>query len=195
MFLNCHTYYSLRYGTIRPEELVREAKRNGARALVLTDINCTTGIFDFVKACQEENIKPIAGIEFRVEKQLKYIGIARNNKGFQELNDFLTQHQLAGTVLPELAPAFINCYVIYPLGRKQLHELLENEFTGITLHDLRNFSLNKNVVLEKAVVLHPLTFKDPSDFNLHRQLRAIDHNALLSKLLPGQCAGSNEHFI
>ena len=42
MYLNCHSYYSLRYGTIPVEELVAQAAEMGIEAMALTDINVTT---------------------------------------------------------------------------------------------------------------------------------------------------------
>lgn len=39
MYLNCHSYYSLRYGTMSVEELVQKAKTAGAETIALTDIN------------------------------------------------------------------------------------------------------------------------------------------------------------
>ncbi|MFN6946225.1 MAG: PHP domain-containing protein, partial [Cytophagaceae bacterium] len=47
MYLNCHSWFSLRYGTFSPEELVAEALDKGAEALALTDINNTSATFDF----------------------------------------------------------------------------------------------------------------------------------------------------
>ena len=52
MFLNCHTYYSLRYGTLSPEELVERAKRWGIATLALTDINNTSCACEFVRRCR-----------------------------------------------------------------------------------------------------------------------------------------------
>jgi DNA polymerase III alpha subunit len=43
MYLNTHSYYSLRYGTMSPERVVEEALRNEIKALALTDINNTMG--------------------------------------------------------------------------------------------------------------------------------------------------------
>ena len=65
MYLNCHSYYSLRYGTMAVETLVEEASRLGIGTLALTDINNSTGMVDFVRSCNDHGIHPIAGIEFR----------------------------------------------------------------------------------------------------------------------------------
>ena len=64
MYINCHSYHSLRYGTIPLDDLIEKAVACGLTAMALTDINTVTGIYDFITACKNVNIKPIVGIEF-----------------------------------------------------------------------------------------------------------------------------------
>ena len=59
MYLNCHTYYSLRYGTIQPEELLVLASENHLQTLALTDINTTSACLDFVRLSKKHHIKPV----------------------------------------------------------------------------------------------------------------------------------------
>ncbi len=193
MYLNCHSYYSLRYGTLPLDKLVQTAVDHGIETMALTDINNSMGVVDFVKECGKKGIKPIAGIEFRDGNELLYIGLARNNEGFRELNDFLSRHNIGGTPLPHRAPPFEYSYVIYPFGKVSLHELCENEFTGIRTSDLnRLLSSEYRHHPEKLVALCPVTFTDEKGYELHRNLRAIDNNTLLSKLLPFQVAAPDE---
>jgi len=117
MYLNCHSYYSLRYGTLPVDKLVEIALTNRIDSLALTDINNSMGMVDFVKACNKSGVKPVAGVEFRNENELLYIGIARNNDGFKELNEFLSHHNINKITLPHEAPEFSNVYVIYPFGK------------------------------------------------------------------------------
>ena len=81
MFLNCHSFHSLRYGTLSVEELVQQAHSLGIKELVLTDINTITAIYDFKKECEKVGIKPIAGIEVRKENKLLYIAITKEFSG------------------------------------------------------------------------------------------------------------------
>ncbi len=131
MIINAHSYYSLRYGTIPVKELVSKAALLGIKTLALTDINNTTGIIDFVKACKQNGIKPIAGIEFRSNGLLRYIGLAVNNEGFRELNEFLSQHNLEEAPLPERPPDFANVFIIWPLNNIPRHRLRDHEHIGI----------------------------------------------------------------
>jgi len=196
MYLNCHSYYSLRYGTLPLDQLVKKAADSGIEAMALTDINNSMGIVDFVKECGKKGIRPLAGIEFRDGNKLLYIGIARNNTGFKELNDFLSYHNIQGIPLPERPPSFTHCYVIYPFGRLPVASLNQNEFTGIRPAEL-NLLLSSEYRYrqEKLLVLCPLTFTDEHGYELHRNLRAIDNNILLSMLTPSMVAPPDEMMI
>nr|WP_311195771.1 PHP domain-containing protein [Antarcticibacterium sp. 1MA-6-2] len=86
MFLNCHTYYSLRYGTFPVEDLCELARAQNVQSLAVTDINNTSACLKFIKIASEYNITPLIGIDFRNGVQQQYVGIAKNNKGFNQLN-------------------------------------------------------------------------------------------------------------
>ncbi|MCU7614361.1 DNA polymerase III subunit alpha [Chryseobacterium sp. GMJ5] len=182
MFLNCHSFHSLRYGTLSVMELVRQADKLGIKELVLTDINTVTAIYEFKKACEDKGIKPIAGIEVRKQNKLLYIAVAKEFSGIGEVNKILTAYNCDGAELSETAPEFKNVFIIYPI--KNMPETLkENEFIGIREEEL-NLLIRpefKNKI-DKMVVLQPVTFSTKKEYNLHRILRAIEQNTLLSKL-------------
>ncbi len=200
MYLNCHSYYSFKYGTMSSEQLLQEARRKGISCLALTDINNTTGILDFFrlakKFAEEYKVKPVAGIDFRNGNEQQFVGIAKNHNGFYELNKFLTACSLKGeTIIPENLPEFENAFVIHPFG-SSFRTLKENEFIGIKISYLNKlqFSKWKNHP-DKLVLLHPVTFRNKIDFNTHRLLRAIDKNTLLSKLDVSEQAQPNEIML
>ena len=193
MYLNCHTYYSLHYGTFSISDLLNLAIRNGVQTIVLTDINTTMGIPEFVKEAELKGIKPIAGCEFRNEDDLLFIGLAKNREGLKELNDWQTEHNLQEKTYPANAPEFKHVYVIYPFGRKLPNELRENEFTGIKASQLNKLLTSEyRKRLDKLVVWQPVTFKNQTGKFLHKALRAIDHNVLISKLQENQFASQLE---
>ena len=168
----------------------------GIRALALTDINNSMGIIDFVRECRKQAIKPIAGVEFRNGDQLMYIGIARNNKGFSELNEMLTLHNMEGTAYPVDAPVFNHAFIIYPVGTKLVARLRENEYLGVRLSQvprLLHSKLRKHQ--DKLILMQPVTFSDETTYYVHKNLRAIDHNELLSKLMPENFAAHDEIMI
>jgi len=195
MYLNCHSYYSLHYGTLSINELLDLAILNGFRTIALTDINTTMGIPEFVMEAQKKKIKPIAGCEFRNDDDLLYIGLAKNREGLKELNDWQTEHNLQEKSYSADAPEFKHVFVVYPFGKKSVGELRENEFTGIMgkqLNKLLRSEYRKNQ--DKLVVWQPVTFKNKEGQFLHKILRAIDHNVLISKLQENQFASDMENM-
>lgn len=196
MLLSCHTYHSHKYGTISPKELLEQARAKGYDALAITDINNTSACIDIVRMAPEYGIQALVGIDFRNGVQQQYIGIAKNNDGFRELNEHLTYHLHSGEQIPERAPAFSNAYAIYPFGKIEYASLRENEFVGIKPAELKRlpFSDWKNRQ-DKLVILHPVSFLSKRDFNAHRLLRAIDNNTLLSKLPVSEQASQDELMI
>ncbi|WP_431107722.1 DNA polymerase III subunit alpha [Winogradskyella poriferorum] len=187
MYLNCHTYYSLRYGTFSEIELLELAKENNVDVLALTDINNTSACLNFIRKSKEFNIKPVIGIDFRNGNDQLYVGIAKNNEGFRELNQYLSYHSEKGLKLPEV-PIFSleNCYVVYPFEKVlELEKTVfkENEFIGVSVDELRKLRFSRVLSFrEKLVVQQQVTIRNKRDFNAHRLLRAIDKNCLLSKL-------------
>jgi DNA polymerase-3 subunit alpha len=163
--------------------------------LALTDINCTTGVFEFVQLCLKHDITPIVGIEFRRDNKLLYIGLARNKEGFRELNTFLTHHNLNKEPLPDKAPDFDNVAVVYPSHNIPV-QLKEHEYIGIRPSDLNKHSIKlQKGELKKAVVLQPVTYINQEGRELHLRLRAIGNNTLLSMLTQDMTGGMDEYMV
>lgn len=182
MYLNCHSFHSLRYGTIPLMDLIQQAVASNVKAMALTDINTVTGIYDFIKACNEVGIKPLVGMEFRSNNQLRYIGLAKNAEGLAEMNRFLTKHNFENTTLPLEAPEFYDVFIIYPFENVPA-VLKGNEYIGIRPEQLPKLYLQEWKNKQgKMVILQPVTFRTKREFNLHKILRAIDTNVILSKL-------------
>jgi len=182
MYLNCHSYHSLRYGTIPLDKLIEQAVLHDVKAMALTDINTVTGIYDFIRACEKNGIKPLVGMEFRYNHQFRYIALAKNAKGLAEMNRFLTEYNFSGETLPLRAPEFNETFVIYTLENAP-ETLYENEFIGVRPEEVSSLltSKHKNKIA-KMVILQPVTFSCKREYNLHKVLRAIDTNIILSKL-------------
>ncbi|WP_294959793.1 DNA polymerase III subunit alpha [uncultured Flavobacterium sp.] len=195
MFLNCHSFHSLRYGTIPLDDLIRQAADCGVTAAALTDINTVTGIYDFIKGCEASGIKPLVGIEFRCRHKFRYIGLAKNAAGLAQMNRFLTDHNFSGAPLPEKAPSFESVYFIYTLENAPA-QLSENEYIGIQPDQLgRLFMPELKKKISRMVIFQPVVFRTKREYNLHRILRAVDLNELLSKLGPEDCCKKSDVMI
>lgn len=196
MYLNCHTYYSLNYGTFSEAELLALAEAHGVRALALTDINNTSAAMNFVRLARMQGIRPVVGIDFRNGNQQQFVALAQNNEGFRELNAFLSGHLHSGKPIAPDAPAFDNAYTIHPFEKVLKEERTrfgEREFIGVSLGELGKLRFSRyRDEHDRLVLMQPVTFRNRKDFNTHRLLRAIGLNTLLSKLPQSEQGGPDD---
>ena len=196
MYLNCHSYYSLRHGTIAPEELIEWAKEHKLSQLALTDINNTSACLETIRLAKQHQIRVIPGVDFRMNHQQRFILLAKSTEGFVNINAYLSDllHEPRFT-LPDTAPVLKDSFVIYPYAIGHQFELKPHEYLGVSPTDLNRipFSVWKNQQ-HKLVALQSMSFRHQKDFNTHRLLRAIDCNTLLSKL-PSDQQSSPTHCL
>ncbi len=182
MYLNCHSYFSFKYGTMSIQQLVKEAQSKGLETFALTDINCTAGVFPFLQEMKNKQMHPVIGIDFRNGTKQQYIGLARNHHGFFALNKHLSFYKKKKIPFSNRAPEWAHCAVIYPFSQSPF-PLREGEYLGLAPSQIKKalHSEWKNQK-EKWVLLQPVTFCSQLSFNIHRLLRCMDLNILLSKL-------------
>jgi len=194
MLLNLHSYYSLRFGTLSLQDLVSGMLAGGYDTAVLTDINNSSGSLDFIKLGRTAGLNLLAGMEFRNGDQLCFITIAKNEQGFREINEYRTKLNMENRPTPERSPDFEQVFVIYPFSKLNVFPLRDNECIGIRPSERTRAQLLDRKVLDRCVILAPVSFRK-ADYTLHRQLRAIDNNLLISQLGNEQIAADDEVFI
>ncbi len=150
---------------------------------------------------------PTSSVEKIKSSTPEYIVIAKNNRGLESINRFLSYHNREEKRLPPRAPEFNEAFVIYPFGKLEPDILRENEYIGVHRHDLINYANHplREDYAYKFVMLHPVTMLPPEknkngklvyrDHNAHRLLRCIAHNTLLSKLPEHLQAGNDEYML
>ncbi|WP_293906086.1 DNA polymerase III subunit alpha [Sphingobacterium sp. UBA5670] len=194
MLLNLHSNYSLRYGTISLEELIRQMMSNGYDCGVLTDINNSSASIDFIQKGRKSGLNLLAGMEFRQGDELRFVAIAQNTAGFMEINEYRTKANEKEFSIPQRAPEFNHVFIIYPFGKIPVKELRDYEYIGIRPSERNLIILEPKSNYQRYVILAPVTYP-AEEFKLHCQLRAIDHNILFSQLQPHQAAAKDEVFI
>lgn len=195
MYLNTHSTYSLRYGTLSISELVQQARAADIPALALTDINNTTGVYDFILECLEHNIKPLIGIDFCTGSDQHFVALAMDREGFREMNELMSFVNINKAAIPSIAPEWHHCIVIYPMDKAPT-DLRPYEYIGVRADQLHRLKTSKwNSQQERVVIHHPVTHKSPQHYGLHAVLRAIDNNILLSDLTPAHVATRQECML
>ncbi|MEK7514495.1 MAG: DNA polymerase III subunit alpha [Patescibacteria group bacterium] len=107
--LHTHSHYSLLGALPKIPELVGEAKKNGMKALALTDSGNMYGAIEFYKECKKEGIAPIIGLDAYVaprgrkdrergvdDEIARLILLAKNKNGYQNLMRLVTASYLEG---------------------------------------------------------------------------------------------------
>ncbi|HEX3767228.1 MAG TPA: DNA polymerase III subunit alpha, partial [Puia sp.] len=86
-------------------------------------------------------------------------------------------------------------YCIFPFGSISVNELQAQEYIGVQISDINKlYPLSVQIHSHKYVIRYAVSFQDRNYYNVHRLLRAIDKNTILSKQDPGDLAGKNEMF-
>lgn len=92
--LHVHSEYSLLRSTAKINDLVVRAKSLGFSALAITDIDAMYGVIPFFKACKQNEIHPIIGVELgyapdnendTVREKDRIILLAENNEGYRSI--------------------------------------------------------------------------------------------------------------
>lgn len=196
MILNCHSYYSLRYGTLSLRELIQSAVELGIEKVVLTDINNSSAALDFIKLAQENGIKPLVGVEFRDKSGWLFTLIAESNEGFYQINHYLSSFLMQGKKFEKYPPKLCDVVCLYPIGAKRPKNLKENEYFGVLPHQCNQLIKYDKETLERCMALHTVTFQPKQKYyELHRILRAVDLNTTLPKLQDDQVAPKNQFFV
>lgn len=196
MYLNCKTFFSYRYGTFSTEQLVAAGTDAGASSLAITNINNTADAWDFVQYCHSAGIHPVLGTEIRNGDHFCYLLLAKNNTGFLHINRFLTEHLQAKKPFPARPVMDDSVWVVYALGMAAPAQLSLNELIGVQPTEVNKlFGIDLSAYSTKFVVRQPVTFQDRTFYSVHRLLRAIDKNIVLSKQEDKHKAAIHEYFM
>jgi len=176
------------------KEVLEESQAGGHTVIALTDINNTAMSLDFVRQAKEYNLRPVVGADIRNDANQHYILLAKKASGFREINGFLSNHLHQNEAYSIHAPTLKDTLVIYPFSNK-LRDLKANEYMGVSPKDLPHLPFSEwKEHQSKLVVLQTASFRNKKDFNIHRLLRAIDKNKLLSKLAKEEQASFEDQY-
>lgn len=80
--------FTLMKSTIRIADLMQDLKKKGYTSCALTDHHVLFGAASFIKACKENGIKPIVGMEVNVlyhEESVPFLLLCKTNTGYRHL--------------------------------------------------------------------------------------------------------------
>jgi len=198
--LHVHSNYSFCRGASKIEDLVDAALARGMSAMALTDINGVYGLVWFLQYAAERGLRPIVGSELRTKTERATL-LARNRQGYETLCRIISQRLMEPDFC--LSKALIEgCDNLFVLSDQipLLKALARQNGTSglyVELNDpgaeppLLDFSRTSGI---PPVATNDVYFADPSDYAMHRLLRAIDLNTSLSRIPPGELV-SDDHWL
>lgn len=86
--LHCHTQYSILDGAANIKEMVTKAAADNMPAVAITDHGNMFGVFEFIKECNAQKVKPIVGCEFYMVEDMSvtsFAGTGRKDKRYHQL--------------------------------------------------------------------------------------------------------------
>lgn len=188
--LNVHSHYSLMWGGTGIRTLCRSAARMGYRRMALTDTDNLYGLWPFLAACREEGIDPIIGAELTDPvSNRRAVCLVENAAGYSNLCRLVTRRHL------EKDFDFKSSVIDHAQGLTVLTSdsgLLKiwhaaGVFVAAAMprrpfligHPLRRMAGYLSVPL---VATPDAFFLNPQDMTFHRLLRAVERNAVMSRL-------------
>lgn len=123
---------SLQTSMIRINDLIEFAKKNNIKSLTITDNNMY-GVMDFYKACKNNDIKPIVGLEVEYQ-EYKFVLYCKNYDGYKnliKLCTLLSEKKLDNNEIKKYSKSLL-CIIPYESINiyEELSEIYEQIFIG-----------------------------------------------------------------
>lgn len=198
--LNVHSYFSFKYGIRSISDLMDFALKTGYKTLALTDINNTAGTLEFIRLAQTKGVRPLVGIDFRNGTEQHFVGIAKNNTGFQKLNEYLSFHLHNDLKIPPQIE-IDECFIIYPFDKIPARQLQDYEFIGVRPDEINKVRFTRKefdrskLIACPTFTFHPEEKRNAEEYEMHRVLRAIDMNTIVSKLEDEDSGRESDVFL
>lgn len=185
--LHCNSEYSFQESTITIDNLIKLAKKESLKELVITDHNNMFGVFEFYKKCLANSIKPIIGVDLDVD-DYRLILLAKNYDGFCELTK-LSSRKMKGETIKwdDIRPG--NIIIID-------HPTHGYRFKNKAFPKFEEFFLPTTEDIPNAVFVNETRILKKEDNEAIGIMSAQKYNSdlFLSNLLPYQCQ-YNENLV
>lgn len=193
--LNVRSNYSFLSSSIKLKDYVEFAKKNNLIALTLTDQNVMYGAYEFYRLCQNNQIKPIIGLNCQAQLNETIVNLTilcKNYQGYKTLMQISTFLNTKSELLPEqiLTSQLIENNDVVTIIRVETTPLSEikalasflkeqNCYLGVTEENLDQLKeLTK--LTNNIVPTNDVSYLKPDDADIVQVLNAIKENQVLN---------------
>lgn len=199
--------FTLLESPTKVKDLAENAKKKGYSALALTDVNITYGLVNFYKAAKETGIKPLLGIQLRinglVDQANKYdlIVIAKDDQGYKNILrlssavNLLTENGEKENVLEleELKKYLGHLVIITPSNIHSELKMLQANNPKMGANYIR--TLKDSVPTSSSIYLGVYADQGQQEYINYLRSLATQFELLLTAVEDGQYLNRNEQFL
>lgn len=199
--------FTLLESPTKVKDLAENAKKKGYSALALTDVNITYGLVNFYKAAKETGIKPLLGMQLRinglVDQANKYdlIVIAKDDQGYKNILrlssavNLLTENGEKENVLEleELKKYLGHLVIITPSNIHSELKMLQANDPKMGANYIR--TLKDSVPTSSSIYLGVYADQGQQEYINYLRSLATQFELLLTAVEDGQYLNRNEQFL
>lgn len=199
--------FTLLESPTKVKDLAENAKKKGYSALALTDVNITYGLVNFYKAAKETGIKPLLGMQLRinglVDQANKYdlIVIAKDDQGYKSILrlssavNLLTENGEKENVLEleELKKYLGHLVIITPSNIHSELKMLQANNPKMGANYIR--TLKDSVPTSSSIYLGVYADQGQQEYINYLRSLATQFELLLTAVEDGQYLNRNEQFL
>ena len=177
--LNIKTNNCLLSSMIKIKDLIKVAKENNIKCLTITDNNMY-GVLDFYKECIKNNIKPIVGLEIRLEEEI--ILYAENYEGYQNLIKISTIMSSEPLTIKIIQKYSKNLLCIVPYTSRKLYNDLKKIYQDIFI-GYKNNEEKAKIKSTNTIYMNKILCLNKEDQNYLKFLYAIKEGVLAKEII------------
>ena len=174
--------YTLLSSLLKIEDIITYAKNNNISSIAITDINMF-GTMEFIKKCEENNIKPIIGLNIILEED-NFILLAKDYSGYKSLIKLSTIQNERKINEEDLNTYNKNVISIIPYYSRNLWKKLEKIYLDIYLgYQNKKEQLEASIITKKIVFIRQSLYLNKEDKDILPYLYRIrDGKNILDKV-------------
>ena len=168
--LNIKTDSYLQSSMISIKSLINYAVKNNLHALTITDNNMY-GVIDFYKACINNNIKPIVGLEVKIDGFI-IILYAKGYEGYLNLVKLSTLQSEEKIDILKLVSLSSDLLCIIPYESINMYDKLKDYFNDLFI-SYKNKEERNNIKYSNRVYMNGVYYLKQSNYKYMKYLEAI----------------------